>query len=44
MVGLIRGWALTLCILAVAPFILVVGVLLNYIMGEGITKNLVAYS
>ena len=43
-VGLTKGWALTLCILGATPFILTVGGLLNHILTSGTTKNLVAYS
>lgn len=35
---------MTLCILAVAPFIMMVGIALNWVVGTGINKNLVAYS
>lgn len=43
-VGLTKGWALTLCIMGATPFLMTVGALLNQILTSGTTKNLIAYS
>ena len=43
-VGLYKGWAVALCILAAAPFLLLVGFLLNTVLTRGSTHSLVAYA
>lgn len=43
-VGALRGWAISLCILATAPVIGVCGYAYNLSMTAGSSKNLVAYS
>jgi len=43
-VGLTKGWSLALCIIGAAPFLLIVGVLLNMVLTRGLSQSLVAYS
>lgn len=43
-VGLVKGWALALCILVAAPALTLVGALFARVMQAGVQKNMLAYS